>query len=234
MPAIRLDHVAKIYKNRKKGVSATLEVDFTIKQGEFVFVIGGHGAGKTTLMEIISGELEPDRGAVYLDEVDMTSANRREKALLRGYMGVVSQDYELKKTETVFKNLASESRLEYLKDRFFYRDVFDKALALVGMPGCGDQYPSALTVSECRRVELARAIVHSPSILVLDGITERADDETVWDLLHLLSELNSRGTTVIISTCDNPFVSIMNKRVIALSEGKVASDVRRGKYGYFG
>lgn len=232
MPAIRLEHVAKIYKNSKRGVSGTLEVDLKIEQGEFVFITGAQGAGKSTLMELLAGEIEPDRGRIWLGGDDLTHARRRKSAQLRRCIGSVLQDSELRPTETVFKNLASAKRLEYLRDKLVNEPVIEKALALVGMPGSGDRYPPELTSSECRRVELARAIWHSPSILVLDGLTERADEDTVWDMLHLLSELNDRGTTVIMATGESKFVNIMNKRVVALVEGKVHSDIQRGKYGY--
>lgn len=228
MPGIRLERVAKIYKNSDRGASGTLEADFSIRQGEFVFITGGRGSGKSTLMEIISGELEPDRGSVWLGGADLTHMSRRESESLRDCMGVVSADSELRRTETVFKNLASAGQLEYLKDRLFNRPKIEKALSLVGMAGREQSYPAELTSSECRRVELARAIWRSPSILVLDGLTERADGDTVWDMLHLLAALNSRGTTVIMTTDDGSYGNILGKRVITLSEGKVASDVHRG------
>lgn len=231
MPAIRLESVAKIYRNSRRGVSATLEVDLTIEQGEFVFITGAQGSGKSTLMELIACEAAPDRGHIWMGDVDMTRASRRESREMRGRIGAVLQDSELRRSETVFKNLASEKRLEYLRDRLINKPRIEKALALVGMPESEDRYPTELTPSECRRVELARAIWHSPSVLVLDELTERADDETVWDMLHLLSELNDRGTTVIMGVGESKFVNIMNKRVVALADGKVHSDVRRGKYG---
>lgn len=234
MPSIRLERVAKIYKNSRLGISGTLEADLTIRQGEFVFISGVRGAGKSTLMEILALELEPDRGRVYLDDVDLGSAGARKRARLGRCVSAILQDSELRRTETVFKNLASANRLEYLKDKLINKPLIEKALALVGMPGSGERLPSELTGSECRRIELARAILRSPSILVLDGLAERADDETVWDMLHLLSELNDRGTTVIMATGESRFVNIMNKRVITLADGKIMSDVQRSKYGYLG
>ena len=227
MPGIRLEHAAKIYKDSRRGVSETLEADLAIRQGEFVFVTGGHGSGKTTLLELITGELEPDRGSVWLGGADLTHMDRHESERLRDCMGVVSEESELRRTETIFKNLASVKHLEYLRDRLFNRPKIEKALSLVGMAGREQCYPPELTGSECRRVELARAIWRSPSILVLDGLTERADDDTVWDMLHLLTALNDRGTTVVMSTADGSYGSILGKRVVTLAKGKIASD-RRG------
>ncbi len=229
MPGIRLEHVAKVYKDSKRGVSETLEADFAVRQGEFVFIAGGEGSGRNTLMELIAGEIEPDRGLVWLGGAALSSLTKSDLARARSeYMGLVLQDSELRRTETVFKNLASIGGLEYLKDKLFNRPRIEKALSLVGMPGSAERYPPELSSSECRRVELARAIWRSPSILVLDGLTERADDDTIWDMLHLLTALNKRGTTVIFAADDGGYGSILGKRVITLSEGKVVSDGYRG------
>ncbi len=228
MPGIRLDHVAKVYKDSRRGVSETLEVDLAIRQGEFVFVTGARGSGKTTLLELIAGELEPDRGAIWLGGADLTHMKRRDSERLRACMGVITAESELLRTETVFKNLASTGRLEYLKDKLFNWPKIEKALSLVGMPDCEERYPPELSSSECRRVELARAIWRSPSILVLDELTERADDDTVWDMLHLLTALNKRGTTVIMTTEDGSYGNMLGKRVVTLARGKVVGDQQRG------
>ena len=229
MPGIRIDHVTKVYKDGKRGISAKLEADLSIRQGEFVFVTGGQGSGKSTLMELIAGEIEPDRGSVWLGGAELSRLSRSELAQARSeYMGVVLQDSELRRTETVFKNLASTGGLEYLKDKLFNRPKMEKALSLVGMPGSAERYPSELTSSECRRVELARAIWRSPPILVLDVLTARADDDTIWDMLHLLSALNKRGTTVVFASSEGSYGSILGKRVITLSAGKIVGDAYRG------
>lgn len=229
MPGIRAEHVAKVYRDSKRGVSETLEADFSIRQGEFVFIAGDSGSGRSTLMEILAGELEPDRGEVWLGGVTLSSLSRSDMARARSeYMGVVLQDSELRRTETIFKNLASTGGLEYLKDKIFHRPQIEKALSLVGMSGSEDRYPSELTSSECRRVELARAIWRSPSILLLDALTERSDDDTIWDMLHLLTALNKRGTTVVFASDDGSFGSILGKRVITLSSGKIVGDANRG------
>ncbi len=227
MPVIHVDHVVKIYKNSARGVTGTLNVDLTIRQGEFVFIVGNHGAGKSTLMELIAGELEPDRGSVRLGSADLARLRRGERAAVLACMGTVLEDSELRRTETVFKNLASLGRLEYLKDKLFHQLEIDKALSLVGMADSGERYASELTPSECRRVELARAIWRSPQILLLDALTDRADDDTVWDMLHLLSALNARGTTVVMTAGNGSYGSILHKRIVTLDDGKVTGD-RRG------
>ena len=227
MPSVRLEHVAKIYKNSKRGVSGTLQIDLTINQGDFVFVTGPHGARKSTLMELIAGEIEPDHGKIWLGGAELTAMKPRESAEFRDCMGVVLNDSELRHTETVWKNLASENRLEYLKNMVFDRRKIEKALSLVGMAGKEDWYPASLTPSQQCRVLLAKAIWRSPSILVVDGLTDRADDDTVWDMLHLLGALNGLGTTVIFATGESRYTTTMNKRVINLFEGKVQNGTQR-------
>ncbi len=229
MPGIRAEHVAKVYRDSKRGVSETLEADFSIRQGEFVFIAGDSGSGRSTLMELLAGEIEPDRGSVWLGGAELSSLSKSELARAHSeYIGAVLQDSELRRTETIFKNLASTGGLEYLKDKIFHRPQIEKALSLVGMAGSEERYPTELTSSECRRVELARAIWRSPSILLLDGLTERSDDDTIWDMLHLLTALNKRGTTVVFASEDASFGSILGKRVITLSSGKIVGDAYRG------
>lgn len=226
MPTIRLEQVSKIYKNTRRGVSATLEVDLTIQHGEFVFITGARGSGKSTLMELIAGAVEPDRGRVRLGAADLWSMEPREREELLDCLGIILNDDELIPTETVFKNLASEHQLEYLKNRLFDGHKIAKALSLVGMAGSEHRYAKDLTPSERCRVLLAKAIWRSPPALILDGLAERADDDTVWDMLHLLSALNARGTTVVFATTDSSYTTTMKKRVVSLFDGRIAS-VRR-------
>ena len=194
----------------------------TIHQGDFLFVTGPRGSGKSTLLELIAGEIEPDHGKIWLGGAELTALDPRESADFRDCMGVVLSDSELRQTETVWKNLASEHRLEYLKNRLFDRRKIEKALSLVGMAGSEDSFPTELTASEQARVLLARAIWRSPSILVLDGLAERADGDTVWDMLHLLGALNRQlGTTVFFATADGSYTTTMNKRVVNLFEGRI-------------
>ncbi|MBQ9458898.1 MAG: ATP-binding cassette domain-containing protein [Oscillospiraceae bacterium] len=226
MPAIRLEHIVKIYKDNKRGASGTLELDLTIRQGEFVFIKGERGSGKSTLIELIAGEQDPDRGKLWLGGADLLRLSGYDRAELRKCMGVVLESDELRKSETIFKNLASANRLEYLKNRLFDRPKIDKALSLVGLNTDAECDASELTGSECCRALLAKAIWRSPPILLLDGLTERADDDTVWDMLHLLTALNRRGTTVVMTTLGS-YGEMLCKRVVTLKDGKIASDIRR-------
>ncbi len=230
MPTIRLEKAAKLYRSSDSQMAAVLNIDLRIEQGEFIFFVGSRGAGKSTLLDIISGELAPDRGNVYLDDVNLNKVTgRRRDKLLRSF-GKVPQDSGLVRTDTVLQNMTAAQKAWQLR-RKPDKTVIQKALGLVGMPDCEDRYPLEFSISECRRIELAKAIQHSPHILLLDEITDRMDDDAIWDVFHLLRELNARGTTILMATRARKFVNIMRKRVITLADGKIIGDVRRGRYG---
>ncbi|MEM5781366.1 MAG: ATP-binding cassette domain-containing protein [Lawsonibacter sp.] len=231
MPNIRLDHVAKLYKGGGRNMAAVLDVNLQIQQGEFIFFVGSRGAGKSTLLQLISGEILPDRGTVCLDRVNLASMNWYQKRRLNHVIGKVPQESGLIRTETVLRNLSGTNKLETFKHRLLDDPPVQKALGLVGMSGCEQRYPLEFSISECRRIELAKAILYSPSILILDEITDRMDDDTTWDIIHLLRELNQRGTTILMATRASHFVNIMRKRVITLADGKIVGDVQRGKFG---
>lgn len=231
MPVIRLSKVAKLYKGKGRHMAAVLNIDLEIAQGEFVFIVGSRGAGKSTLLDIITGEQAPDQGTVCLNDTDLSTLSRRQRARLPRVIGKVPQDPSLIRTATVYENLTGGKGLGKLKGLLTEEKLVSKALALVGMPGSEKRYPREFTYAQCRRIELARAILRSPPILVLDGITDQMDDDTIWDIFLLLNELNVRGTTILMATNAKKFVNIMRRRVITLSDGKIVGDVRRGRYG---
>ena len=130
---------------------------------------------------------------------------------------------------TIMENLLVAGRAGGLQRKS--RAAAEKALGLVGLPNVGDCFPAQLSIGEVRRVELARALLNSPPVLLLDELTANLDDDTIWDILHLLNELNSKGTTIVMATHASQFVNIMRRRVVTLVDGKVAGDVKNGKYG---
>lgn len=231
MPTIRLQSVAKLYKGNGRKTAAVLDVDLQIEQGEFIFFVGSRGAGKSTLLELISGDLQPDRGAVWLDNINLGRASRWHKRYIRSCFGKVQQDSMLSFADTVIDTMCPGNRLGALKNKLIDEPLATKALGLVGMAGSEFKYPLQLSASECRKVELARAIMHSPPILILDEITDKLDDDSIWDIMHLLSELNRRGTTVLMATRASQFVNIMRRRVITLVDGKIVGDVQKGRFG---
>lgn len=238
MPTIHLDHVSKFYKpkRRRKGpvhqATGVEDVELTIHQGEFVFVVGGSGAGKSTLLRLITGEIKPNLGKVYLGDRDLNRALILSRNRASVMFGKIWQDPTLIRKKTVGENLALASRITLGRESARVVDIrVKKVLGLVGMKGVEGKYPVELSIGECRRVELARALIGSPPILVLDEITANLDDDCIWDTLHLLYDVNRRGTTVIMATHDSQYVNILRRRVITMSNGQVVTDEEKGKYG---
>ena len=233
MPVIRLEDVSKFYKSEdkkdKRRYVAVQELNVSVEQGEFVFLIGSSGAGKTTMLKLMSGELPPDKGTVLLDDVNIARFFGPWKVRLARTFGVVSQQTMLIRKRTIMENLMMAGRASGMGRKS--QAAAEKTLGLVGLPNVGSCYPAQLSIGEVRRVELARALISSPPILVLDELTANLDDDTIWDIFHLLNELNNKGTTIVMATHASQFVNIMRRRVITLVDGKVAGDVRNGKYG---
>ena len=230
MPELRLENVSKLYKAEKKRKEyAVRDLSLTVTQGEFVFLIGSSGAGKSTMLKLMGGEISPDRGAVYLDGGNLIRYFGPWRARVARTFGIVSQQPMLVRKRTILENLMMAARAGGLQKRS--QAAAEKALGLVGLPSVGECYPVELSIGECRRVELARALVNSPPILLLDELTANLDDDSIWDMMHLLNELNIRGTTIIMATHASQFVNIMRRRVVTLVDGKLLGDVKNGKYG---
>lgn len=239
MPTIELESVTKFYKQEKKHRRAlkyevgVKDVDLSIRQGEFVFVIGSSGAGKSTLLNLIAGQEKPSRGKISVDGKDLGWMMRLSRNRAARLFGAVWQEPTLIRKRTVAENLALAVRITVPKaeNTEQLQARIKKVLGLVGMPGIEKKYPAELSVGECRRVELARALISSPPILVLDEMTANLDEDSIWDVFQLLHELNRRGTTIIMATHASQYVNIMRKRVITLVDGHVFGDVQRGRYG---
>lgn len=230
MPELRLENVSKLYKAEKKRKEyAVRDLSLTVTQGEFVFLIGSSGAGKSTMLKLMGGEISPDRGAVYLDGGNLIRYFGPWRARVARTFGIVSQQPMLVRKRTILENLMMAARAGGLQKRS--QAAAEKALGLVGLPSVGECYPVELSIGEVRRVELARALVNSPPILLLDELTANLDDDSIWDMMHLLNELNIRGTTIIMATHASQFVNIMRRRVVTLVDGKLMGDVKNGKYG---
>jgi cell division transport system ATP-binding protein len=211
------------------------DVDLTIEQGDFVFVIGSSGAGKSTLLQLITGQLKPDKGRIYLGDRELQWLKRLSRNQIALMFGQVWQEEMLAHKKTVAENLMIAVRIDSFAQRKDKQDELQrrvrKVLALVGLSGVEDKFPVELSIGECRRVELARALINSPPILVLDEITANLDDDCIWDIFQLLQEINRRGTTIIMSTHASQYVNILRKRVITMVDGRVYGDVRKGRYG---
>jgi len=234
MPDIRLENATKIYKSRterRRREIAVQDVSLTIEQGEFVFVIGSSGSGKSTLLSMMCGQVRPTKGSVRLGDRDLPTLMLLSKNKASLCFGYVPQEPSLLRKRTVAENLELAVRVRGFGDKHTREERIKKVLGLVGLPGAENKFPVELSTGQSRRVELARAIINSPPILVLDELTANLDDDSIWDIFHLLNDINIRGTTVIMATHASRYVNIMRRRVLTLVDGRIHADVRGGKYG---
>ncbi len=234
MPSIVLDNVSKFYKTEGRIEAAVRDVSLTVNQGEFVFVVGSSGAGKSTVLQLMSGEIKPDRGKVYLNDHELQKLIRWKRNRVSLLFGRVWQEHSLIRKRTVAENLRMAALVGAAKRRDSHLAVqgrVEKVLGIVGMQGTQDKFPVELSGGEVRRIELARAIINSPPILILDEITANLDEDNIWDIFHILTEINRRGTTVVMATHASQFVNIMYRRVVTMVDGRIFGDVERGRYG---
>lgn len=225
---IKFVGVSKKYKN---DIIAVSNINFTIDNGEFVFLVGPSGAGKSTILKLLLREEVPTTGSIFVDKKDITKLKRRDVPYLRRNIGVVFQDFKLLPNKTVYENIAFALQIVEAEPKYIRRRV-PMVLSLVGLSDRANSYPQQLSGGEQQRVSIARAIVNEPSILVADEPTGNLDPDTSWEIVKLLSEINKRGTTVIMSTHAKDIVDLMKKRVIALEKGNIVRDEMRGVYGY--
>jgi cell division transport system ATP-binding protein len=235
MPKITLENVTKLYRDRaeRRKVVGIEDVSLTIEQGEFVFVIGSSGAGKSTLLELMTGHIRPDGGRVCIGDRDLQRVLRWSGNRAARLFGQVWQNPMLIRKRTVEENLLLTAKIgsRRRENGKQVHERVQKVLALVGMTGMEKKYPGEMSIGECRRVELARALINSPPILVLDELTANLDDDNIWDIFQLLREINHKGTTVIMATHASQYVNMLRQRVITMVDGHIFGDVQKGKYG---
>jgi cell division transport system ATP-binding protein len=224
---IRLENVSKIYK---ESVVALRDVSCEIGKGEFVFLVGTTGSGKTTLIKLLLREEEPSDGRIYVAGKDVSLLPRWRVPYLRRMIGCVFQDYKLLPNKTVYENVAFA--LEVIgRPRHDIRARVPEILDLVGLGDRINNKPDELSGGEQQRVSVARAMVNRPAILLADEPTGNLDPATGADIMKLLLRINTAGTTVIMATHDHTVVNRVRKRVIELENGKVVRDQARGVYG---
>ena len=228
LPIIALDDVSKQYQT---GVDALKHVTLQIKNGEFVFVVGKSGSGKSTFIKLLLKELDPTSGKLYIAGRLVNKLKRKQIPLYRRNIGVVFQDFRLLKDRTVFENIAFAQRIIGRSKREMIRNV-TTMLTIVGLTDKADAYPSELSGGEQQRVAIARALVNQPTILLADEPTGNLDPQNAWEIMMLLQEVNKMGTTVVVVTHNNDIVDIMQKRVVTLNEGTVVRDDKKGGYEY--
>ncbi|MBO6162785.1 MAG: cell division ATP-binding protein FtsE [Eubacterium sp.] len=223
---ITLENVTMKYPT---GTVALQDVSLHIDKGEFVFIVGSTGSGKTTLLELLLRELVPTKGKIHMAGFDYSRMKRRQIPKLRRKLGVVFQNFRLIKDRTVYENVAFAQRVIETPPRYIRRQV-PAVLTMVGLADKYKSYPKQLSGGEQQRVAIARALVNKPDIILADEPTGNLDPKTTWEIMNLLEEINSKGTTVVVVTHNKEIVNAMKRRVIKLKKGVVVSDVEKGGY----
>lgn len=218
-----------VSKEYEDGTTALSDIDLLIKPGEFVFLVGPSGAGKTTLIKLLIREERPTRGEIYFQEQEVTSLPGKLLPYLRREIGVVFQDYKLLPTRTVFENVALSLQVVG-KGRSEIRDLVPAALSLVDLNDKAEHFPYQLSGGEQQRAAIARALAHEPKVLIADEPTGDVDPALTWSITQLLSRINEWGTTVIVATHDVDMVNTLGKRVVALERGRIVRDEDQGRY----
>jgi len=225
-PMVIFENVTKIYE---PDVGALRDVSFAIDKGEFVFVVGASGSGKTTVVRLVLKELEPTAGKIIVGGRELGRLKRSKVPLLRRNVGCVFQDFKLLPNRTAAENVAYALKVQGESKPAIRRKV-PEVLNLVGLAHKMSSYPDELSGGEQQRVSIARAFVNHPPLLVCDEPTGNLDPDTSVGIMQLLYRINMSGTTILMVTHDREMVDKMRKRVIQLEDGRLARDERRGGY----
>ena len=223
---IRFENVTKNYTN---GVEALKNINIEIEEGEFVFIVGDSGSGKSTLIKLLLKELEPSEGRIEVDGLVLNKMKRRYVPMYRRKIGCVFQEFRLLKDRNVYENVAFAQRVVATPSKSIRKDV-PKILSMVGLAEKYRSLPKQLSGGEQQRVALARALVNKPSIILADEPTGNLDPKNSREIMKLLTEINEKGTTVVVVTHDREMVNLMKKRVIALKKGVIISDEQNAGY----
>lgn len=227
MQLIKLMNVSKEYEN---NVKALMNINLEIHKGEFVFLVGSSGAGKSTLIKLLLKEEEPTEGKIILKDMDITKIKNRRVPFIRRNIGVVFQDFRLLPNKTVYENVAFAMEIIGSHPKEIRRRV-PMVLSMVDLSRKASSFPDQLSGGEHQRVSIARAIVNSPPVLIADEPTGNLDPETAKEIMRVLSEINGRGTTILMATHAKDIVNSMKKRVIEIHDGRLVRDEQKGGYG---
>jgi cell division transport system ATP-binding protein len=224
---ILLDRVSKSYS--RKGNTALDHISLHIEPKEFVIIVGHSGAGKSTLLKLLTREEKPTSGKIIVGGIDYEHLKDKDVPKLRRRIGVVFQDFKLLPNKTVFENVAFALEIIGISTKEI-RHTVPRVLDIVGLKGKEKSMPMELSGGERQRVAIARAIVRQPKILIADEPTGNLDPKHAWDVIRVLEKINKYGTTVLLTTHNMEIVNKLKRRVITISDGKVASDRANGDY----
>lgn len=223
---IRIKNIKKTYKT---GVTAIYDLNLDVYKGDFVFIIGKTGCGKSTLIKMIYREEKPNSGSIIVGGLDIARLKNSKVYLLRRKLGVVFQDYKLLAKSTVYENVSFPLQMFGDSKEDIHKKVI-KVLDLVGLKNKVHSYPSQLSGGEQQRVAIARAIVNEPKILICDEPTGNLDEKTSLEIMEVLKAINKIGTTILMVTHDKKIVERMKERVIVLDQGRLVKDYKKGTY----
>jgi cell division transport system ATP-binding protein len=226
---IRFDDVTKLYPSQSRPALDSISLE--IEKGEFVFLVGASGSGKSTFLRLTLREERPTSGTVFVAGKDVSQLSNWKVPQLRRQIGTVFQDFRLLPNKTVHENVAFALEVTG-RPSHVIRRVVPEVLELVGLQGKEERYPSELSGGEQQRVAVARAFVNRPAILIADEPTGNLDPNTSVGIMKLLDRINRTGTTVVMATHDADIVDQMRKRVIELERGQLIRDQARGVYGF--
>ena len=223
---IHFDNVTKIYSDTATALGG---VDLTIKEGEFISIVGHSGAGKTTLLRLLLGEEQPTDGRVLFEEKDIHSMPRRDVSKLRRRIGTIFQDFKLLPNKTAYENIAFAMEVAGRSDEEIRADV-PNVLELVDLGDKMWNFPHELSGGEEQRVAIARAIINRPDLIIADEPTGNLDPVSTYDVVQILKKVNDLGTTVVLTTHNKGVIDSIGKRVITMDKGKITKDDEHGQY----
>ena len=223
MEILRCENVRKVYGSGNNQVVALNHIDLSVQKGEFVAIVGASGSGKSTLIKLLLKELEPTEGTITINNKKLNKIKRRQIPKFRRNIGVVFQDFRLLKDRNIYDNVAFAQKVIGESNRSIKKNV-PSMLSMVGLAAKYRSYPRQLSGGEQQRVAIARALINEPKILLADEPTGNLDNHNAWEIMKLLEEINSRGTTVVVVTHNLEIVKAMNKRVITMKKGVVVED----------
>lgn len=227
---MELIHIKDVTKEYKNGVTAVYDLNLRIKKGDFAFIIGGSGSGKSTVIKMLYREEKPTRGEIVVGGLNVAKLRNGKVYKLRRKLGIVFQDYRLLPKSTVYENVAFALEVIGAKSDEIQRKTL-KALEVVGLKGKLRNYPDQLSGGEQQRVAIARAIVNEPKLLLCDEPTGNLDPDMSMEIMKVLESINEDlGTTIIMATHDQNIVNKLKKRVIVLKDGRLVGDYEKGPY----
>jgi cell division transport system ATP-binding protein len=225
-PIIRFENVAKVFPG---DITVLDNVNISFQAGEFISIVGASGAGKSTLLKLIYAEEVPTQGEVYFNERPLGKISRKHLPFFRRGIGTVFQDYKLLPQRTAFENVAYALEVDGKSTAEINEEV-PEILEIVGLGDKMHKFPKQLSGGEQQRVSLARALIHRPKVIIADEPTGNLDPVSANEIIQLLLEINSFGTTVLLATHNKGIVDKIGKRVVLIDKGRIIHDQNKGKY----